>query len=147
MNKFEALGINQDILQGINDLGFAEPMPVQTQVIPALLEKSNDIVALAQTGTGKTAAFGIPIIQQINIADKFPQAIILSPTRELCVQIAKDLMAYSKYIKGLKILPVYGGANIDAQIRGLRMGTHIIVATPGRILDLDSPTYSRYFGS
>ncbi|OFX87792.1 MAG: hypothetical protein A2W99_15865 [Bacteroidetes bacterium GWF2_33_16] len=136
MNKFEALGINQDILQGINDLGFAEPMPVQTQVIPALLEKTNDIVALAQTGTGKTAAFGLPILQQIVIADKFPQAIILSPTRELCVQIAKDLMAYSKYMKGIKILPVYGGANIDAQIRGLRMGTHIIVATPGRILDL-----------
>jgi len=136
MNRFEALGINQDILQGINDLGFAEPMPVQTQVIPALLEKTNDIVALAQTGTGKTAAFGLPILQQIVIADKFPQAIILSPTRELCVQIAKDLMAYSKYMKGIKILPVYGGANIDAQIRGLRMGTHIIVATPGRILDL-----------
>ena len=136
MNKFEALGINQDILQGINDLGFAEPMPVQTQVIPALLEKSNDIVALAQTGTGKTAAFGLPILQLINTADKFPQALILSPTRELCVQIAKDLMAYSKYMKGIKILPVYGGANIDAQIRGLRMGVHIIVATPGRILDL-----------
>ncbi|HAN18562.1 MAG: hypothetical protein A2X13_13975 [Bacteroidetes bacterium GWC2_33_15] len=136
MNKFEELGINQDILQGINDLGFNEPMPVQTQVIPALLEKSNDIVALAQTGTGKTAAFGLPILQQINTADKFPQALILSPTRELCVQIAKDLMAYSKYVKGIKILPVYGGANIDAQIRGLRMGTHIIVATPGRILDL-----------
>ena len=136
MNNFESLGINQDILAGINDLGFNEPMPVQTQVIPALLEKSNDIVALAQTGTGKTAAFGLPILQLINIADKFPQALILSPTRELCVQISKDLMAYSKYMKGIKILPVYGGANIDAQIRGLRMGAHIIVATPGRILDL-----------
>lgn len=136
MNKFETLGINSDILQGIIDLGFNEPMPVQTQVIPALLEKSNDIVALAQTGTGKTAAFGLPILQLINIADKFPQALILSPTRELCVQISKDLMAYSKYMKGIKILPVYGGANIDAQIRGLRMGAHIIVATPGRILDL-----------
>ncbi len=136
MNKFETLGINSDILQGIMDLGFNEPMPVQTQVIPALLEKSNDIVALAQTGTGKTAAFGLPILQLINIADKFPQALILSPTRELCVQISKDLMAYSKYMKGIKILPVYGGANIDAQIRGLRMGAHIIVATPGRILDL-----------
>lgn len=136
MNTFQELGIQGDILAGINDLGFAEPMPVQKEVIPVLLERSNDIVALAQTGTGKTAAFGLPIIQQINIENKFPQALILSPTRELCVQIAKDLMAYSKYTKGIKILPIYGGANIDAQIRGLRMGTHIIVATPGRILDL-----------
>ena len=103
MNKFETLGINSDILQGIIDLGFNEPMPVQTQVIPALLEKSNDIVALAQTGTGKTAAFGLPILQLINIADKFPQALILSPTRELCVQISKDLMANSKYMKVIKI--------------------------------------------
>lgn len=136
MTKFTDLGITQDILKGIHELGFEEAMPVQTEVIPVVLETKRDVVALAQTGTGKTAAFGLPIIQQINISKKYPQALILSPTRELCVQIAKDLMSYSKYVEGLKVLPVYGGANIDAQIRGLKMGTHIIVATPGRILDL-----------
>jgi len=136
MTKFTDLGIANNILKGINELGFEEAMPVQEEVIPVLLETNRDIVALAQTGTGKTAAFGLPIVQQINISEKYPQALILSPTRELCVQIAKDLMAYSKYVDGLKVLPIYGGANIDAQIRGLRMGTHIIVATPGRILDL-----------
>ncbi len=136
MAKFTDLGIQEDILKGINELGFEEAMPVQKEVIPVLLETDRDIVALAQTGTGKTAAFGLPIAQQVKVKEKYPQALILSPTRELCVQIAKDLMAYSKYIKGLKVLPVYGGANIDAQIRGLRMGVHVIVATPGRMLDL-----------
>jgi ATP-dependent RNA helicase DeaD len=136
MTKFADLGISQDILKGINELGFEKAMPVQEQVIPVLLESNHDIVALAQTGTGKTAAFGLPIVEQINIKNKYPQALILSPTRELCVQIAKDLMAYSKYVDGLKVLPVYGGADINAQIRGLRMGTHVIVATPGRMLDL-----------
>ena len=136
MTKFTDLGIQEDILKGISELGFEEAMPVQREVIPVLLETDRDIVALAQTGTGKTAAFGLPIVQQVNVKEKYPQALILSPTRELCVQIAKDLMAYSKYIKGLKVLPVYGGANIDAQIRGLRMGVHVIVATPGRMLDL-----------
>lgn len=136
MTKFADLGIQKDILKGISELGFEESMPVQKEVIPVLLETNRDIVALAQTGTGKTAAFGLPIVQQINISEKHPQALILSPTRELCVQIAKDLGAYSKYIDGLKVLPIYGGANIDAQIRGLRMGAHVIVATPGRVLDL-----------
>jgi len=136
MTKFTDLGISKDILKGINELGFEEAMPVQSEVIPVVLESESDIVALAQTGTGKTAAFGLPIIQQIDVKKKYPQALVLSPTRELCVQIAKDLMAYSKYVDGLKVLPIYGGANIDAQIRGLKMGTHIIVATPGRMLDL-----------
>ncbi|MGM0408359.1 MAG: DEAD/DEAH box helicase [Bacteroidota bacterium] len=136
MTKFTDLGFAENVLKGISELGFEEAMPVQKEVIPVLLETNRDIVALAQTGTGKTAAFGLPIVQQINISEKHPQALILSPTRELCVQIAKDLMAYSKYVDGLKVLPVYGGANIEAQIRGLRMGAHIIVATPGRVLDL-----------
>jgi len=136
MTKFNDLGFSKDILKGINDLGFVEAMPVQKEVIPVLLETNKDIVALAQTGTGKTAAFGLPIVQQIIISEKHPQALILSPTRELCVQIAKDIMAYSKYMDGLKVLPVYGGANIDAQIRGLKMGAHVIVATPGRMLDM-----------
>lgn len=136
MTKFTDLGIAKDILKGISELGFEEAMPVQKEVIPVVLETKSDIVALAQTGTGKTAAFGLPIVQQINISKKHPQALILSPTRELCVQIAKDLMSYSKYVDGLKVLPVYGGASIDTQIRGLKMGTHVIVATPGRMLDL-----------
>ena len=136
MTKFNDLGFSKDILKGINDLGFVEAMPVQKEVIPVLLETNKDIVALAQTGTGKTAAFGLPIVQQIIISEKHPQALILSPTRELCVQIAKDIMAYSRYMDGLKVLPVYGGANIDAQIRGLKMGAHVIVATPGRMLDM-----------
>ena len=136
MTKFAELGISKDILKGISELGFEKAMPVQEAVIPVLLESKSDIVALAQTGTGKTAAFGLPIVEQINIKNKYPQALILSPTRELCVQIAKDLTAYSKYVDGIKVLPVYGGANIDAQIRGLRMGVHVIVATPGRMLDL-----------
>ncbi|PLX11559.1 MAG: DEAD/DEAH box helicase [Marinilabiliales bacterium] len=136
MTKFADLGIQEDILRGISELGFEEAMPVQKEVIPVVLETKQDIVALAQTGTGKTAAFGLPIVQQVSISEKHPQALILSPTRELCVQIAKDLMAYSKYMNGLKVLPVYGGADINAQIRGLRMGVHVIVATPGRMLDL-----------
>jgi len=136
MIKFTDLGLKEEILKGISELGFENAMPVQEEVIPVVLESKSDIVALAQTGTGKTAAFGLPIVQQIDVSKKYPQALILSPTRELCVQIAKDLMAYSKYVSGLKVLPVYGGANIDAQIRGLKMGTHIIVATPGRMLDL-----------
>ena len=136
MTKFAELGISKDILKGISELGFEKAMPVQEAVIPVLLDSKSDIVALAQTGTGKTAAFGLPIVEQINIKNKYPQALILSPTRELCVQIAKDLTAYSKYVDGIKVLPVYGGANIDAQIRGLRMGVHVIVATPGRMLDL-----------
>lgn len=136
MTKFTDLGLKEEILKGISELGFEEAMPVQAEVIPVVLESKSDIVALAQTGTGKTAAFGLPIVEQIDVSKKYPQALILSPTRELCVQIAKDLMAYSKYVGGLKVLPIYGGASIDAQIRGLKMGTHIIVATPGRMLDL-----------
>lgn len=136
MTKFTDLGLKKEILKGINELGFEQAMPVQAEVIPVVLETEKDIVALAQTGTGKTAAFGLPIVENIDVTKKYPQALILSPTRELCVQIAKDLMAFSKYVDGLKVLPVYGGASIEAQIRGLRMGAHIIVATPGRVLDL-----------
>ena len=105
-------------------------------MIPYLLGENNDVVALAQTGTGKTAAFGLPLIQQINVKNRVPQSLILCPTRELCLQIAGDLNDYSKYIDGLKVLPVYGGSSIDSQIRSLKRGVHIIVATPGRLLDL-----------
>ena len=117
-------------------MGYACPMPVQEEVIPYLLGENNDVVALAQTGTGKTAAFGLPLIQQINVNNRIPQSLILCPTRELCLQIAGDLNDYSKYIDGLRVLPVYGGSSIESQIRALKRGVHIIVATPGRLLDL-----------
>ena len=117
-------------------MGYETPMPVQEEVIPYLLGENNDVVALAQTGTGKTAAFGLPLLQQIDVKNRVPQSLILCPTRELCLQIAGDLNDYSKYIDGLKVLPVYGGSSIDSQIRSLKRGVHIIVATPGRLLDL-----------
>ena len=117
-------------------MGYENPMPVQEEVIPYLLGNGNDVVALAQTGTGKTAAFGLPLIQKVDVKHRAPQALILCPTRELCLQIAGDLNDYSKYIDGLKILPVYGGSSIESQIRMLKTGVHIIVATPGRLIDL-----------
>lgn len=117
-------------------MGYETPMPVQEEVIPYLLGNGNDVVALAQTGTGKTAAFGLPLIQKMNVKERVPQALILCPTRELCLQIAGDLNDYSKYVDGLKVIPVYGGSSIESQIRMLRNGVHIIVATPGRLIDL-----------
>ncbi|MDR1402707.1 MAG: DEAD/DEAH box helicase [Tannerellaceae bacterium] len=117
-------------------MGFESPMPVQEEVIPFLLGEDNDVIALAQTGTGKTAAFGLPILQKINVSIYQPQALILCPTRELCLQIADDLNDYSKYIDGLKTLPVYGGSSIESQIKTLKRGVHVVVATPGRLLDL-----------
>lgn len=136
MKTFKELGICSEILDAITELGYESPMPVQEEVIPYLLAEDSDIVALAQTGTGKTAAFGLPIIQKIDVSNKAPQALILAPTRELCLQIASDLQDYSKYIEKLKVLPVYGGSSIDSQIRSLKSGVHIVVATPGRLLDL-----------
>ena len=136
MNKFEEMGVDPIIARGLVDLGYENPMPVQEQSIPILLNSVKDLLALAQTGTGKTAAFGIPILQQVDVSKKVTQALILSPTRELCMQIAGDLADYSKYKKGLNVLAVYGGASIDTQIRGLKRGAHVVVATPGRMLDL-----------
>lgn len=130
------MGVSEEIRRAIDELGFAHPMPVQEEVIPYLLGHGNDVIALAQTGTGKTAAFGIPLLQRTDPSNKSPQALILSPTRELCLQIADDLNAFAKYIDGLHILPVYGGASIESQIRSLRHGVQIIVATPGRLIDL-----------
>ena len=132
----EELGVSPEILKAIKEMGYENPMPVQEEVIPYLLGENNDVVALAQTGTGKTAAFGLPLLQQIDVKNRVPQSLILCPTRELCLQIAGDLNDYSKYIDGLKVLPVYGGSSIDSQIRSLKRGVHIIVATPGRLLDL-----------
>ncbi|MBQ3874644.1 MAG: DEAD/DEAH box helicase, partial [Bacteroidaceae bacterium] len=136
MKTFEELGISEEILKAIKEKGYENPMPVQEEVIPYLLSNENDLVALAQTGTGKTAAYGLPVIQLVNPKERVPQALILSPTRELCLQIADDLNDYSKYIDDLKVLPVYGGSSIESQIRSLKRGVQIIVATPGRLIDL-----------
>lgn len=136
MKTFEELGVSPEIRKAIEELGYENPMPVQEEVIPYLLGNGNDVVALAQTGTGKTAAFGLPLIQKIDVKNCVPQVLVLCPTRELCLQIAGDLTDYSKYITDLKILPVYGGSSIDSQIRSLKRGVHIIVATPGRLIDL-----------
>ena len=135
--NFEELGVREDLLHGITEMGFESPMPVQEKVIPVLLgDEVRDVVALAQTGTGKTAAFGLPVIQRIDTSIRRPQALIIAPTRELCLQIAGDLADFSKYTPELSVLPVYGGSSIESQIRALRSGVQIIVATPGRLIDL-----------
>lgn len=136
MKTFEELGVSEEIRKAIDELGFEQPMPVQEEVIPYLLGNRNDVIALAQTGTGKTAAFGIPLLQRINIESKETQAVVLSPTRELCLQIADDLKDFGKYLPHLHIAAVYGGASIETQIKQLRRGVQIIVATPGRLIDL-----------
>ncbi|MBR4566242.1 MAG: DEAD/DEAH box helicase [Prevotella sp.] len=142
MKTFEELGVSADIRRAIEEMGFVQPMPVQEAVIPTLIESRRDTIALAQTGTGKTAAFGIPLLQRISLTlsatEKrgLPRALVLSPTRELCLQIADDLRDFSKYIEGIHIEAVYGGAAIEPQMRALKKGTDIIVATPGRLIDL-----------
>lgn len=136
MKTFEELGVSEEIRRAIEEIGFEQPMPVQEEVIPYLLGNGNDVIALAQTGTGKTAAYGIPVLQKVDPRRKETQALILSPTRELCLQIADDLADFSKYIDGLHVVPVYGGASIEMQCRQLRKGAQIIVATPGRLIDL-----------
>ncbi|MDE6383858.1 MAG: DEAD/DEAH box helicase [Paramuribaculum sp.] len=133
---FEELGVNEDLRRAIEELGFENPMPVQEKVIPHLLAEPGDVIALAQTGTGKTAAFGLPLLQRIDSDIHKPQALILAPTRELCLQIGSDLADFSKYIPRVKVLPVYGGSSIESQIRALREGVQVIVATPGRLIDL-----------
>ena len=136
MKTFEELGVSEPIRRAIEELGFEQPMPVQEEVIPYLLGEHNDVIALAQTGTGKTAAYGIPVLQKTDATTKDTQALILSPTRELCLQIADDLNSFAKYIPHMHIIPVYGGASIVTQINELRHGAQIIVATPGRLIDL-----------
>ena len=136
MKTFEELGVSGEILKAITEMGYENPTPVHEEVIPYLLGNNNDVVALAQTGTGKTAAYGMPVLQKIDTKVQDVQAVILSPTRELCLQIADDLKEYSKYIDGLHVLAVYGGASIEPQIRQLKRGVQVIVATPGRLVDL-----------
>ena len=136
MSKFKEIGVAKDLCKGINEMGFINPTEVQEQSIPFLLHENRDLISLAQTGTGKTAAFGLPVIQKTELKNKYVQTIILCPTRELCIQICKDLETYSKYVSGIKILAVYGGTNIDTQIKSLNKGVHIVVGTPGRTKDL-----------
>lgn len=138
MSSFSDLGLSDATLRAVSDLGFVTPTPVQERIIPVLLDKEygKDIVCLAQTGTGKTAAFGLPLLEQVDLSIPDTQALVLSPTRELARQICDDLKRYSKYMEGLSVVPVYGGASIEAQIKLLKKGAHIIVATPGRIIDL-----------
>jgi ATP-dependent RNA helicase DeaD len=136
MNTFADFAISHDLLKGLSSLGFQEPTPVQAQVIPLMLGQQVDLVGLAQTGTGKTAAFGLPLIQLTDLKSKRTQGLVLCPTRELCVQVARDLADFARYVRGLKVLPVYGGSSIEQQIKALRKGVQIIVATPGRLNDL-----------
>lgn len=133
---FQEAGIAPELIKAIEELGFTSLMPVQDQVIPQILKSDIDIIALAQTGTGKTAAFGLPVLQKTDKRINNVQTLILSPTRELCIQIADDLMDFAKYMDDIRIVPVYGGASIDTQIRALKKGAHIVVATPGRLVDM-----------
>lgn len=136
MNGFEEFGLSEPLLEAVRELGFENPMPVQSEVIPFLLGGGGDLIALAQTGTGKTAAFGLPLLQRTDLSQRIPQTLILSPTRELCMQIAADLKDYARHLDGLRVTAVYGGASIKNQIDELKRGVHIVVATPGRLLDL-----------
>jgi len=136
MNKFETLGISENIVKAVSELGFESPTPIQEKAVPLLLENKHDLVALAQTGTGKTAAFGLPLMQMIDFGAKDVQALILCPTRELCMQITQDLKSYSKYLSGARIVAIYGGASIERQTEEIKRGAQIVVATPGRMVDM-----------
>lgn len=136
MQSFETLGLSSEIVESVKQLGFELPTPVQSKAIPVLLDSGRDVVALAQTGTGKTAAFGLPLIQLVDEYTNTTQALVLAPTRELCVQITNDFEKFSRKVKRLNIVPVYGGASISDQIRKIKKGAQIIVATPGRLMDL-----------
>ena len=141
MKTFEELGVSGEIRRAIEELGFVQPMPVQEAVIPYLLGNRSDVIALAQTGTGKTAAFGIPLLMRIDTSWRDTQALVLSPTRELCLQITDDIRDFAKYMDGVHVEAVYGGASIEPQMRALKKGVNIIVATPGRLIDLKNRGY------
>ena len=136
MNKFELLGIEENLVKSVTSLGFTEPTPIQEKAIPILLQGTRDFIGLAQTGTGKTAAFGLPLLQLIDKNKRIAQGLIICPTRELCLQITKDLGFFKKQIGDIGVTAVYGGASIVTQIRDLKRGSHIVVATPGRLIDL-----------
>ena len=130
LQTFEQLGLNEHILQALKDVGYETPSPIQAKSLPPLLE-GRDILGQAQTGTGKTAAFALPILQQIDVTQKSPQVLVLAPTRELAIQVAEAFQSYARYIKGFHILPIYGGQAYDGQIRALKRGVHVVVGTPG----------------
>lgn len=136
MKTFEDLGVDSRLLKAIGELGFEHPMPIQEMVIPHLISKEGDVVGLAQTGTGKTAAFGLPLLQRIDSDSDATQALVIAPTRELCLQIAGDLADFAKYLDNVRIIPVYGGSSIESQIKAIRKGAQVVVATPGRLIDL-----------
>ncbi|UPS44365.1 DEAD/DEAH box helicase [Prevotella sp. E15-22] len=143
MKTFEELGVSVEIRRAIEEMGFVQPMPVQEEVIPRLLTSTQDMIALAQTGTGKTASFGIPLLMRLDLSNRDTQALVLSPTRELCLQIADDLRDFSKYMDGVHVEAVYGGAAIEQQIRALKKGVQVIVATPGRLIDLKNRGFAK----
>src|SRR6476661_5789064 len=136
MATFDELGLQQKLLKAVAELGFTQPTPIQEKAIPVLLSGTKDLIGLAQTGTGKTAAFGLPLLQLIESKEKYPQALIICPTRELCMQIVNEIELFKKHMPGVHVVAVYGGSSISMQIRDIRRGVHIIVATPGRLIDL-----------
>ncbi|TSA57587.1 MAG: DEAD/DEAH box helicase, partial [Sediminibacterium sp.] len=136
MMTFEGLGIDARLIQATDELGYVNPTAIQEQAIPVLLSGTQDFIGLAQTGTGKTAAFGLPLLHIIDAAAKYPQALVVCPTRELCMQIVKEIELFKKYMTGISVVAVYGGASIGLQIRDLKRGVQIVVATPGRLIDL-----------
>ncbi|SHE87019.1 DEAD/DEAH box helicase [Flavisolibacter ginsengisoli] len=136
MSTFEELGLQENLLKSVGELGFTQPTPIQEKAIPVLLSGTKDLIGLAQTGTGKTAAFGLPLLQLIESKEKYPQALIICPTRELCMQIVNEIELFKKHMPGIHVVAVYGGSSISMQIRDIRRGVHIIVATPGRLIDL-----------
>jgi len=136
ISTFEELGLQENLLKSVGELGFTQPTPIQEKAIPVLLSGTKDLIGLAQTGTGKTAAFGLPLLQLIETKEKYPQALIICPTRELCLQIVNEVELFKKHLAGVHVVAVYGGSSISMQIRDIRRGVHIIVATPGRLIDL-----------
>src|SRR6201991_4099352 len=136
MTTFEGLGLDPRLVQATDALGFKQPTPIQEQAIPVLLSGTKDLVGLAQTGTGKTAAFGLPLLQLVDVAERYPQALVVCPTRELCLQIVSEIELFKKFIPGMHVIAVYGGTSIGLQIRDLKRGVQIVVATPGRLIDL-----------
>jgi ATP-dependent RNA helicase DeaD len=136
MVTFEGIGIEERLVKAVTDLGFVTPTPIQEKAIPVLLSGTTDFIGLAQTGTGKTAAFGLPLLDLIDISAKYPQALVVCPTRELCLQIVNEMESFRKYMPGMHVIAVYGGTSIGMQIRDLKRGVQIVVATPGRLIDL-----------
>ncbi len=134
MTTFEVLGLEERVVKAITELGFEKPTAIQEKAIPVLLSGTKDFVGLAQTGTGKTAAFSLPLLQLINVEQKYPQALVVCPTRELCIQIVSEIELFKKHIRGVHVVAVYGGASIGAQIRDIKKGVQIVVATPGRLI-------------